>query len=215
MMNIKLKSFLFALTLTTQSCKTTDPIESKPFPVKNIAEHSFNLNIDKLKDTIFSFFTIENQNNNKYLNDIFYFYPSPEKEKEIYKMFIDFQIENSKTALFGSDYFAKPNTSNDIYIHNFETCWLSKLYYSKGRPLEYSTAFIIKLAPINNDSTKVFIKAETPKVINGISGYGAHGAVARETIVEPTTIEEYSILLFIADKLGDKTLAPLKLPIDK
>ncbi len=212
---INFKSLLLALTLTTQSCKTTDPIETKPFPIKNIPEHSFNLNIDKLKDTISSLFSFENQHNNKYLSDIFFFYPSAEKEKENYKMFMDFQIETNKTALFGSTYFAKPNTANDIYIHNFGACWLSKLYYSKGKPLEYRTAYIIKLTTINKDSTKVFIEAEAPKVINGISGYGPHGAVARETTVEPTTIEEYSILLFLADKLGDKTLLPLKLPADK
>ena len=212
---INFKSFLFALTLTTQSCKTTDPIETKPFPIKNIAEHSFNLNIDKLKDIIFSFFTLENQDNNKYLKDIFFFYPSVDKETEQYKMFIDFQAETYKTALFGKSYFAKPNTENDIYIHNFGTCWFSKLYHSKGKPLKYRTPFFIKLTKINEVTTKVFIAAEDPKVLNGISGYGPHGAIARETTVEPSTIEEYSILLFIADKLGDKTLLPLKLPIDK
>ena len=194
---------------------TTDPIETKLFPFKNVSSHSFRFNLDKLKDTISSLFNFENQHNSKYLNNVFYFYPSDEKEKEDYKMFMDFQVETKETALFGSNYYEKPNTSNDIYIHNFGTYWLSKLYYSKGKPLEYRTAFIIKLTKINNDSTRISIEAEQPKVINGIIGLGAHGPIARETIVEPTTIEEYSILLFIADKLGDRTLLPLQLPTDK
>ena len=212
---INFKSILVVLTFATQSCKTTAPIETKPFPIKNIAEHSFNLNIDKLKDTIFSFFTLENQDHNKYLNDIFFFYPSADMETEQYKMFIDFQAETNTTPLVGESYFTKPNTENDIYIHNFGTCWYSKLYYSNGKPLEYRTPFFIRFTKINETSTKVLIGAEDPKVLNGISGYGAHGAVARETTVEPSTIEEYSILLFIADKLGDKTLLPLKLPTNK
>ena len=194
---------------------TTEPIQTKLFPQKNIPSHSFKLSLDKLKDTISALFSFGNQQNNKYLNDLFYFYPSDEKEKEDFKMFIDFQAETKKTALFGSDYYKKSKTSNDIYIHNFGTCWYSKLYFSKGKPLEYRTAFIIKLTNINKDLTNIFIEAEEPKVINGILGLGAHGPIARETIVDPTSIEEYSILLFIADKLGDKSLLPLKLPTNK
>ena len=194
---------------------TTELIETKSLPIKNVPSHSFKISLDKLKDTITSLFNFENQYNNKYLNNIFYYYPSKEDEKERHKMFIDFQVETKTTALFGTNYYEKPNTSNDIYIHNFGTCWNSKLYFSKKKPLKYRTAFIIKLTKINDDSTKLFIEAEAPKVINGTIGLGAHGPIARETAVEPTTIEEYSILLFIADKLGDKSLIPLKLPTDK
>ena len=193
---------------------TTEPIQTKPFPQKNIPSHSFKLSLDKLKDKISALFSLENQEDNKYLNDVFYFYPSDEKEKEDFKMFIDFQVETKKTSLFGSNYYKKSKTSNDIYIHDFGSCWYSKLYFSKGKPLKYRTAFIIKLTKINKDSTSIFIQAEKPTVINGIIGLGPHGPIARETIVAPTSIEEYSILLFIADKLGDKTLLPLKLPTD-
>jgi hypothetical protein len=43
-------------------------------------------------------------------------------------------------------------------------------------------------------------------------GLGVHGPMNIYTKVQPTTIEEYSLLLFIADKLGDGSLLPLKLP---
>lgn len=207
-----IKTSLLILTFTVQSCKTVDPIELRAFPNKNIPERIFKLGLDKLKDSIVTFFSLENQSNNKYLNSIFYDYVIKDNQSEENKLFTDFQVETIKTASFGEAYFSKPNTSNSIYLHNFGTPWLSKLYYSKDKPLRYRTAFVINLSTINNDSTKVSIIAEDPKVLNGISGYGAHGAIARETKVEPTTIEEYSILLFIADKLADKTLTPLKLP---
>jgi len=200
------------LLCTTQSCKTVDPIEIRPFPNKNIPEHTFNSGLDKLKDSIVSLFSSENQTNNKYLNNIFYDFMTEDNHSEENKIFIPFQAETINTALFGKAYFSKPNSSNSIYLHNFGTPWPSRLYYSKDKPLRYRTAFIIELSTINDVSTKVSIIAEDAKVLNGISSYGAHGAVARETKVEPTSIEEYSILLFIADKLGDKTLTLLKVP---
>ena len=207
-----LKTSLLILLCTTQSCKTVDPIEIRPFPTKNIPEHTFNSGLDKLKDSIVSFFSSENQNNNKYLNNIFYDFMNKDNQSEENKIFIPFQAETINTALFGKAHFSQPNSSNSIYLHNFGTPWPSKLYHSKDKPLRYRTAFIIELSTINDDSTKVSIIAEDPKILNGISSYGAHGAVARETKVGPTSIEEYSILLFIADKLGDKTLTPLKIP---
>ncbi|MBI1781219.1 MAG: hypothetical protein HYR66_07590 [Sphingobacteriales bacterium] len=192
--------FLFVFAFAIQDCKTTNPVETKSFPVKNIPEHLFKINITKLRDSISSLFDFQNQDDNKYLKDIFYFYPSAEKEKEGYRMPISFQAETKQTALFGRSYFEKPNTSNDIYIHDFGICWLSKLYYSNKKPLEYRTAFVIRLTETDKELTKVSIVAEAPVVINGISGYGPHGAIALETAVESSTIEDYSILLFIADK---------------
>jgi len=97
-------------------------------------------------------------------------------------------------------------------LHASGETWPSKLYFSGKHQLGYRTPFIIKLTKVGSSSTKVNIIAEDPKVINGISGYSAHGAVARETAVAPTTIEEYSILLFIASKLGDSSMLPIKLP---
>ena len=206
-----LKPLFFILPLAIYSCKTKETIEAKNFPIKNIPEHNFNIGINKLRDTITSLFNLENQDENKFLRDIFYYYSEGELSKEN-KHLIYFNVETAHDTLFSKDYFLNANTSNDIYIHDFGTPWLSKLYFSNGKQLEYKTAFIIKLSKINNDSTKLSIIAEGPKVLNGISGYGPHGAIARETIVNPTSIEEYSLLLFISEKLGDTTLIPLKLP---
>lgn len=210
-----LKNIFIFLAFITQGCKNIDPIQSKPFPIKNNPTHNFKLSIDKLKDTITSMFSIENQIDNKILNNIFYYYSKGDSETNANRHLITFETESSQDTLFSKDYFSKASTSNDIYLHDFNFSWLSKLYFSNGKPLEYRTPFIIKLLKINNDSTTISVIAEDPKVLNGISGYGPHGPIARETVVEPTSIEEYSILLFIADKLGDKTLVPLKLPNDQ
>jgi hypothetical protein len=194
------------VVLFIQSCKTTESVETRYFPVKNVPEHIFNITVDTLREKIVESFEFKNQTGNKILEDIFYFVHEGQKH------LIFFSTETSKKPLFSIHYFSKPNTENDIYIHDFGNTWVSKLYFNNGKPMECRTAFIIKLSKVNDSKTKVKIVAENPKVINGIVGYGPHGAIARETEVESSTIEEYALLLFIADKLGDKTLHPLKLP---
>lgn len=212
--------FLFIAVFTILSgCNsekiTTEPIEARSFPERNISEHVFTMNIEKLKDTIGSLFTINNQYGNKFL-DYTFGYDYDLKNSVRHKAIFAFSAETKRKSIFGDKYFAKPNTENDVYIHCFSEVWLSKLYFSKGRPLEYRTPFIIKLSRADSLglSTKLTIVAEKPRVLNGISNYNAHGPVVRETPVEPSSIEEYSILLYIASKLGDTTLLPLKVPAD-
>ena len=197
------------------SIVTIEPIEEKSFPVRNIPEHIFNIPLSQIKDSIVSFFNIETQYKNKFLELIFYDYMSENDSSENNKHFEFFNAETEEDALFGKSYFSNSNTSNDIYIHNFGFCWFSKFYFSKGKPLKYRTAFIIKLSNVDRKHTKVSIVAENPIVINGIDGFGFHGPRGRETSVQSSSIEEYSILLFIADKLGENKLVPLKLPQDK
>lgn len=206
---------LFTAFIITSACNsekiTTEPIQLKPFPEKNIPEHIFKQNIKSFRDTIQSLFNFDNHFENKILTDIFGSYFNLH-DSIAHRSLISFSAETMENPIFGKEYFSKPNTINDIYIHCFGEAWLSGLYYSKGQPLEYRTAFSIKLSKVDSTSTKVTIIAENPKVLNGVSNYSAHGPVARETTVESSTIEEYSLLLFIANKLGDTTLAPIKLP---
>lgn len=210
MTNFLFKTTLFTLLLTGSSCKSQLPIETKSFVDRNNPEHTFHYGINQLKDTIVSLFNFKNQYENKILSKVFYYY-HPKDTLQL----IDFNPETASNATFGEKHFSQPNTSDDIYLHDFGDPWLSKLYFSGNQPLKYVTAFVIKLKKMDDSTTKVQIVAEEPKVFNGISGYGPHGGIARETAVQPTTIEEYSLLLFIADKLGDTTLQPLKLPSDE
>jgi hypothetical protein len=191
----------------TLSCTSVEPIQTKAFSVKNVPEHVFKLKYAALKDTIVSLFNVENQLDDKILNKIFYNYILNGST-----MVLTFQAETSRDTIFSREYFSKPTTSNDIFIHDFRESWPSKFYYSKNHALKYAADFIVKLYKVDDTSTKISIMAYNPEVINGISGYGAHGPVARYTPVLPTTIEEYTLLEFIASKLGDTTLLPIKLP---
>jgi hypothetical protein len=192
---------------------TTESIAPKTFSSRNKPEQTFHIKIQSLKDTIVSLFNFKNQFQNKYLNRVFYYYSENDREKH-HKHDIFFNAETVKDSLFGSEYFRKPETTNDIYLHTFGESWPSKLYFSKGKPLRFTTAFIIKLTETDSNTTKISISAENPTVFNGIIGFGVHAPIARETKVDPSTIEEYTLLLFIADKLGEKSLQPLLLPKD-
>jgi hypothetical protein len=51
---------------------TTELIQTRLFPKKNVPEHVFNIERSKLKDTIISLFNIDNQLDNKILGNVFY-----------------------------------------------------------------------------------------------------------------------------------------------
>ena len=183
-----------------------EPIKEYSFPVRNISEHIFKFNINVLKDSLQSFFKIgHSPEDNQHFKKIFYFYV------DTIRMSVFFSAESGKDAIFSKDYFLQPNTSNDIYLKAMISPWLSKYYYSDSKPIEYSADFVFKLAKIDENSTDVKVVAIDPEIISGM-GLGIHGPKNIYTKAQPTTIEEYSLLLFMADKLGDNTLLPLKLP---
>ena len=182
------------------------PILEKAFPIKNIPAHIFKINVTALKDTIVNLFKIENDTDkNKFLRDIFYFF------SENHRMQVFFVAETNKDTIFSREYFSGQPKSDDVFLTPFAGTWLSKFYYSDDHPLKYTTEFALKLKMVDSSSTELKVVALNPQVVNGMS-IEVHGPQNEYAKVQPTTIEEYSILLFIADKLGDKTLLPLRLP---
>ena len=210
----KLKIIVICFTvfgLTNSSCgQKPEKVERKQLPSANATSHIFQLPLTTLRDTIAALFDFKVQYENPYLKPIFYYY-FPEDDTEHVNL-ITFNAETAKDALFGKAYFQKPNTANDVYLHDFGTTWYSPVYHAKGKPFLFRTAYILKLKSISKDQTQVTVEAENPIIINGTTGMGPHGPIAREEKVEPTTVEEYALLLFIRDKLGDKTMTPLKMP---
>ncbi|HEX8656028.1 MAG TPA: hypothetical protein VF690_00750 [Hymenobacter sp.] len=202
---------LIAFDLTCGSCsESVGKIERKALRHPNATSHIFQLPISCLRDTLISSFDVEKQYGNPVLQSVFYYCPGGDKE---HKQLIVFQAETIKHALFGSNYFKKLNTENDIYLHDFGNTWNSPLYQVNGKPLEYRAAFILKLKSVDENRTLLVIDTENPMVINGTVGWGPHGSVARKEKVQPTTIEEHSLLLYIAGELRDDSVAPLKWPV--
>src|SRR5579871_1462103 len=136
------------------------PIQERTFPIKNIPEHIFKINITALKDTIATFFKIENDaDKNKFLRDIFYFYSDSHKKQ------VFFVAETNKDTIFSREYFSNQPKSNDIFLTSFSEAWISKFYYSTDHSLKYTTDFAVKLRMVDSNSTEVKVVALNPQVI--------------------------------------------------
>ena len=82
---------------------------------------------------------------------------------------------------------------------------------ANGEPLEFRAQYKLILKAINDKQTLLEVDVEDPRVIKGIGGLGPDGFYCKEINVKPTSIEEYCLILYIADRIGDKSLMPLNL----
>lgn len=117
----KMKIIVICFTvfgLTNRSCgQKPEKVESKQLRSTNPTSHIFQLPVTTLRETIAAFFDFKVQYENSYLKPIFYYY-FPEDDTEHVHL-ITFNAETTKDALFGKAHFQKPNTANDVYLHDF------------------------------------------------------------------------------------------------
>jgi len=207
---IKKLLIVFIIFFQLIGCKTNNLIHEKHLKTTYPISHIYDLPIQSLHDSILSYFSIERQLSSK-LNQNSIFYYNTDFSKKKIKHQVIFSAETSKNQLFSKDFFTTSGNENDIYIHSFGQYWYSSLYFVGNKPLEFRSQFGLKLMPI--DSTKTLLKIEiiSPKVLNGTEGQGPHGPYSKEVSVKSTTIEEYSLLFYIAEQIGDTTLLPLDL----
>lgn len=179
-------------------------MEKKELIETNPTDHVFNIPIDKLRQTIIeSFNELKTMHSEFYDSSVFFY------EFKGYRHQAIFRAETSP-GIFGRQYFEQEGTKDDIYLYSHEY-WISPIYKAGGKQLNCRTAFILTLTKIDDENTLLKVKPEDLKVIKGVEGFTAHGFYSKEISVDPTTIEEYSLIYFIAEQLGDKTLRPLNL----
>jgi hypothetical protein len=70
---------------------------------------------------------------------------------------------------------------------------------------------VIKLRSIEKNETELEIFAVQPVVIHGTECCGPHGRYGKKVHVKATTIEEYCLIVFIAEQ-PNLSLPPIKLP---
>lgn len=111
-----------------------------------------------------------------------------------------------------SGFLSEPGNENDAYMYNWHTpIGESPIYFRRGRPLPYLAKFHIHVTVISDAQTRVQIFTQNPEVIAG-ERPGIHGWAHNYVSVEPTTIEEYEILLRIGAELGASEMPELWLP---
>jgi hypothetical protein len=118
-----------------------------------------------------------------------------------------------------SNMFSQKGNSLDFCLESINYIGKSKIYFAKGRGfLDYQAWFYLHLESIDNKHTKVRISTFKPEVVVGrkVLPGPPHFVRRDKTLtVEPSTIEEYEILLEIGNLVGEKKMPPLILPNEK
>ncbi len=102
----------------------------------------------------------------------------------------------------------------DLYLTPSGTRLISysKVYKKFWWSLEYFAEFQLHFEPINEAETKITVITHAPEVLYSSSAVFSGHAYVDFKKVEPTTIEEYEILLRIGKLVGEINMPPLKLP---
>lgn len=115
-----------------------------------------------------------------------------------------------------STLFSQPNNIFDFYLEPMYYLHKSKIYLKEnGDSLDYLAGFYLHLEKIDENHTKVSIKTIDPKIIIGREFLPSPPNMVRKDkimSVEPSTIEEYEILLEIGRLVGEKDMPSLSLP---
>lgn len=115
-----------------------------------------------------------------------------------------------------SELLFQVNNNQDIFLESIDSYCKSKIYkFEKGEFLDYWVSFYLHLEKIDENRTKVKISTIDPKVVAGRELLPKPLHFVRKNItisVEPSTIEEYEILLEIGKLVGEKDMPSLKLP---
>jgi len=103
-----------------------------------------------------------------------------------------------------------------FHLRNFhDPIGKSPVYFAKGEPLDFLAEFRIDIVRRGPLESEVSVSVLRPEVINGKQfGFGSCGPgfANRYVPVEPTSIEEYEILLKIGAALQEKGMPELILP---
>jgi hypothetical protein len=111
---------------------------------------------------------------------------------------------------------SQTNNNEDVFLWSIGEYCKSRIYQNKnGEFLSYWVSFYLHLEKIDEYHTKVSIKTIEPRVIIGRECLPKPPHFVRKDkflAVEPSTIEEYEILLRIGELVGEKNMPQLKLP---
>ena len=110
-----------------------------------------------------------------------------------------------------------PGNANDLYLFTpHEVLWSSPVYRSKkGTGLPFLADFHLHFSESGAKSSRISVKAYRPEVIHGKSFGMSHAGprwLDRYVSVDSTTIEEYKILRYIGDFVGQSNMPPVIVP---
>jgi hypothetical protein len=160
-------------------------------------------------------------------NPVEYIYNSPvdslhsiiSRQVEINNMMLWDSQQGSMILEEVSNMFSQKGNSLDFCLESINYIGKSKIYFAKsGGFFDYQAWFYIHLESIDSTHTKVRISTFEPEIIVGreLLPRPPHFVRRDKTLtVEPSTIEEYEILLKIGNLLEEKNMPSLILPNEK
>lgn len=179
------------LILLFNACSNNEWMK-KDLPKKNLTEYNFNTNIKLLYNVILTDLSplfVQSAIDYKY---------EPGDYKELYKIYL------------------KRKCKYDIFIGLGQNFGYSKMYFSnEGDSLKYNVEFYLALDSLDSNKTKVTIYTINPRIVIGRGLLPEPPHFVRRNIymsIEPTTIEEYEILLEIGKLTEEQNMPPLILP---
>ena len=133
---------------------------------------------------------------------------------------VTLNVQDSQHHLFAPDaIFRDPANTNDLYLHNYGWPIAESIIYrgTKGG-LTFFADFHLHLAETETNSTTVTVTALNTRVVNGWNfGLDIHTGFGRLACIvpaQPTTVEEYSILLYLGRYIGVTGMPELIVPTE-
>lgn len=199
-----MKKCFFIIVLLVFEIGCTNSIIIKKYS-KNPTQYTFNTSINKIKTVIIEKFDLY-----KFKNC----YPIGEFSDHIHmRPILISEYDLNNLTLFLSDSIINTLSKNDaVLTSSFDCVGNSSVYFLGNKGAIYFATFIIRLREIDNNQTRVEIETYNPRIYAGGRFWDfvfiSHPAPANHKKVEPTTIEEYEILLTIGEALGVKENMP-------
>jgi hypothetical protein len=198
----KLLKISMQLTLVSilLSCVTNDPIRKRILLKDNPTELVFPLSKDSLRTAVINIFNSNAEIRSKFYNNSIFYLTTNDGEK----VPIAFRAEGIENSIFTEVYFTNNPNSEEVYLYNSSgSSWLSPVYYvDDNKALPFRSSFIVAFDSLETNKTRLKVTAENPVVIYGTECCDPHGYYGKEVAIPPTTIEEYSLILFIAEQLA-------------
>ena len=199
-------TIIIALALVAASCsRGVSHVQTRSLPAPNPTTYSFPLPLEEVHTRALQAFSIKHQ-----IGD-----PIFGRSASKFHLEPVLFAECSTNAVIGEAVFRDPANAHDIYLHTFHTPFaISSVYRGREGGLPFIAAFHLHLAS-SGSNTVVTVTASNTEVVNGTKfGFGSCGPGQGWNCerVQPTTVEEYSILLYLGRYLGITNMPAVILP---
>jgi hypothetical protein len=193
------------LTVASLATSCGPHIRTKTLPHPNPSSRSFPLSVPEVRAAAMKVFSLDHQ-----VADPIFGHQSIQFCSALF-------LETATNTVFGEAVFRNPANSEDLYLHSLsEPIVPSTVYVAKGSGLPFVASFHLHLEGVASNETVVTVKALDTQVIAGKHfGFGSCGPGFANSYqsVQPTTVEEYTVLRYLGNYLRATNLPAVVYPV--